>query len=62
MSRILDVLNEVETITGGIINASPNTIQFVGNNGSLLVITTQRSWIDILRGASSTVSVRIRGS
>jgi len=63
MSRVLtalEVLGE-ETITGGSLRVSGSSIQWLGNDGSLVYVDFQRPLIDVLTsGGSASATVRAR--
>jgi hypothetical protein len=59
-SHVLEALNEMDRIMGGVISVSGDQIQFRGNDGSLFYIDFSRQILDVLRGGSSQVSIRSR--
>jgi hypothetical protein len=60
MSHVLKILKEYESITGGRLSVSGNQVQFIANNGSYIYIDFDKQIADIMRGASSGATVRIR--
>lgn len=59
-SRVLKILNEYDRISGGVIRVTGNQIQFIGNDGSLFYIDFNTNILDLLRGGSSSVTIRSR--
>jgi hypothetical protein len=60
MSRVLGVLKEYDRITGGVIRVTGDQIQFVGNDGSLFYIDFDTQILNLLKGGSTSVTIRSR--
>ena len=60
MSRVLTILQEMDKITGGMVRVSGSQIQYIGNDGSLLIMDFRQNILDLLRGGTSSVVVRSR--
>jgi hypothetical protein len=59
MSRVLDVLKEYYSVTGGNISVSGSEVRIVSNDGSYVIINFTRPISDIMKGVPSSGSVRI---
>jgi hypothetical protein len=58
-SHILRLLQEYESISGGQLTVSGNQVRYISRDG-FLYIDFEKSVADIMRGASSGATVRIR--
>jgi hypothetical protein len=58
-SHVLKLLQEYESISGGNLTVSGNQVRYVSRDG-FLYIDFEKSIADIMRGASSSATVRIR--